>query len=1043
MAAVDAAAEAFARVAGGSSCDWRGVAAQLADAGRSCKSAEAFREEATKFARGFAQEPRERLEALWRTLASADADDDATTQPGSQFVGREAGAEEDDFDRSYYDAADGPEFLGDEAKWTARQARMEREQQPRRSLASRLHAEDRARQQSAWEEELMFRSGVKRGRHVDVDAHTETDVRTVVLVRNLRPAFLREGDLVRRLDAAGHAETAAVVVDENSDMAMAASRGSPAVKRIREQLARTRMKHKFWELGGSKMGAAIGQGGQVANYGQDQEEAADFDLDKVAPSKPAQEASQEGAQGPGTSGAVALPQDKQAQSLQTSDQALDAREKIQQVRENLPVRQVRDELLRVIRSNQVIVVVGETGSGKTTQLTQYLREDGYTRSSTGARLLVACTQPRRVAAMSVAKRVAEEAGCPLGGTVGYAIRFEDCTSPETEIKYMTDGVLMRETLSSPDLDKYSCVVMDEAHERSLFTDVLFGVLKGVVQRRLDFKLIVTSATMDADKFSRFFGGCATFHIPGRTFEVETYFAKSVVPDFVEAAVKQALEIHLSSPPGDILIFMTGQEDITATCQLLADRIESLGEGVPELLLLPMYSQLPADLQAKIFERAKAGQRKCIVSTNIAETSLTVDGIRYVIDSGMCKLKVFNPRVGMDALRVTPVSQANANQRAGRAGRTARGFCWRMYTENQFVHELLPAQVPEIQRTNLGNVVLLLKTIGVRDLLSFDFMDPPPKENIVDSMYQLWVLGALDGAGELTALGTQMAKYPLDPPLAKMLISARELGCAEDMLTVVSMLSVPEVFYRPAERAEESDQARERFFVPESDHLTLCNVYNLSKRQGFNAGWCAKHFIHRKAVLKAHEVREQLQSMVPAPPHGVKAVSGTPAWDLVRKAICSAYFVQAARLKSITEYVNLLNGASAALHPSSAICGIGETPDYVVYHELVLTSKEYMRTVTAIDPHWLAELGPMFFSIKGHEHLGRHDIGGKMVAGADSEDGTGHGSSSSRPAAAGAHALSGASVRASSASSGSGAADVQFGRSKPMAKRRNKKKRFGL
>ncbi|CAM9647724.1 unnamed protein product, partial [Discosporangium mesarthrocarpum] len=328
-------------------------------------------------------------------------------------------------------------------------------------------------------------------------------------------------------------------------------------------------------------------------------------------------------------------------------------------REFLPIFQVRDDLLRVIQDNQVVIIVGETGSGKTTQMTQYLNEAGYTNFGK-----VGCTQPRRVAAMSVAKRVSEEMNVALGEEVGYAIRFEDVTSEKTVIKYMTDGVLLRESLREKDLDSYSCIVMDEAHERSLNTDVLFGTLKNVVRTRRDLKLVVTSATLDANRFSNFFGGVPVYNIPGRTFHVDKFFAKTPQEDYVDAAVKQALQIHLSQPPGDILIFMTGQEDIESTCEVMADRLGSLDGGdKPPLLLLPMYSQLPADLQAKIFDSASEGVRKCIVSTNIAETSLTVDGIRYVIDCGYCKLKVYNPKIGMDALQVTPISQANANQRS--------------------------------------------------------------------------------------------------------------------------------------------------------------------------------------------------------------------------------------------------------------------------------------------------------------------------------------------------------------------------------------------
>ncbi|CAA7388058.1 unnamed protein product [Spirodela intermedia] len=620
---------------------------------------------------------------------------------------------------------------------------------------------------------------------------------------------------------------------------------------------------------------------------------------------------------------------------------------------------------QVVRENQVIVVVGETGSGKTTQLTQYLHEDVYTKGA-----IIGCTQPRRVAAMSVAKRVSEEMETDLGDKVGYAIRFEDVTSPNTVIKYMTDGVLLRETLKDADLDKYRYAPSDSSqyfiffgifctldlfnlmddgtHERSLSTDVLFGILKKVVSRRRDFKLIVTSATLNAEKFSNFFGSVPIFHIPGRTFPVNILYSQTPCEDYVEAAVKQALTIHLTSPPGDILIFMTGQDEIEASCYALAERIQQLvsssSRAVPELSILPIYSQLPADLQAKIFQPAAAGARKCIVATNIAETSLTVDGILYVIDSGYGKMKVYNPRMGMDALQVFPVSRAAADQRAGRAGRTGPGTCYRLYTESAYLNEMLPNPVPEIQRTNLGNVVLLLKSLRVDNLLDFDFMDPPPQENILNSMYQLWVLGALNNVGGLTEIGWRMVEFPLDPPLAKMLLMGDRLRCTDEVLTIVSMLSVPSVFFRPKDRAEESDAAREKFFVPESDHLTLLNVYQQWRVNQYRGDWCNDHFLHVKGLRKAREVRSQLLDILKT--LQIPLVSCGMDWDVVRKAVCSAYFHNAARLKGVGEYVNCRNGTPCHLHPSSALYGLGYTPDHVVYHELVLTTKEYMQCATA-------------------------------------------------------------------------------------------------
>ena len=563
----------------------------------------------------------------------------------------------------------------------------------------------------------------------------------------------------------------------------------------------------------------------------------------------------------------------------------------------------------------------------------------------------------------MAKRVADEVGCALGDRVGYAIRFEDCTSAQTEIKYMTDGVLLRETLREPDLDSYSCIIMDEAHERSLHTDVLFGILKKVVARRRDFRLIVTSATLNAEKFAAFFGSVPTFTIPGRTFPVDVLFGKTPAEDYVEAAVKQALAIHLGHPAGDILIFLTGQEEIEAACSALADRLEQLAElgTTPPMSILPIYSQLPADLQAKIFQAAPDGVRKCVVSTNIAETSLTLDGILYVVDSGMCKLKVYNPRMGMDSLQVFPCSRAAVDQRKGRAGRTGPGVCYRLFTEAAYKHEMLQNTVPEIQRTNLGNVVLLLKSLNVENLLDFDFMDPPPVENLLNSMFQLWVLGALDGQGALTPLGAKMVEFPVDPPLAKMLLMGEQLGCSTEVVTVVAMLSVPSPFFRPKDREEASDAAREKFFVPESDHLTLLNVYMQWKNHGCRADWCSTHFLHAKGLAKAREVRAQILEIMKQ--QRVQLLSAGTDWDIARQAICSAYFHNAARMKGIGEYVNCLSGMPCHLHPSSALYGLGHTPEYIVYHELVMTSKEYMQCVTAVEPHWLAEQGPMFFTIK--------------------------------------------------------------------------------
>ncbi|KAI0514840.1 P-loop containing nucleoside triphosphate hydrolase protein [Xylaria bambusicola] len=805
----------------------------------------------------------------------------------TEFDGPEPLVSQEDqlaLDRDWYGGDEtGGHIFGDDShnpfgsydtSWVEQQQREA--QMIERKAGKQMNARQLQRQKDndAWETNRMLTSGVaqRRGLGDDFDDDNE-GTRVHLLVHDLKPPFLDGRTVFTK-----QLEPVPAVRDYQSDMAVFSRKGSRVVKERRQQRERQKQAQDATNMAGTTLGNLMGV----------KEDEGDSALPIATEDDQAKNSNS-----------------KFSEVMKKNDGASNFSQSktLKEQREFLPAFAVREDLLRVIRDNQVVIVVGETGSGKTTQLTQFLYEDGY-----GKQGMIGCTQPRRVAAMSVAKRVAEEMEVKLGSTVGYAIRFEDCTN----------GVLLRESLNERDLDRYSCVIMDEAHERALNTD-----------RRRDLKLIVTSATMNSKRFSDFFGGAPEFTIPGRTF-----------PDYVDQAVQQVLSIHVSMGPGDILVFMTGQEDID---------------------ILPIYSQMPADLQAKIFDRAPPGVRKCIVATNIAETSLTVDGIMYVVDAGFSKLKVYNPRMGMDTLQITPISQANAGQRAGRAGRTGPGRAFRLFTEKAFKDELYIQTIPEIQRTNLSNTVLLLKSLGVRDLLDFDFMDPPPQDTITTSMFDLWALGALDNLGELTDLGAKMNAFPMDPSLAKLLIMSEQYGCSEEMLTIVSMLSVPNVFYRPKERQEESDAAREKFFVPESDHLTYLHVYSQWKSNGHSDGWCTRHFLHPKSLRRAKEIRDQLLDIMKM--QKMEMVSCGTDWDIIRKCICSGYYHQAAKVKGIGEYINLRTSVTVQLHPTSALYGLGFLPDYVVYHELILTSKEYMSTVTSVDPHWLAELGGVFYSVK--------------------------------------------------------------------------------
>ncbi len=866
----------------------------------------------------------------------------AATPRQREFDGPEPGVNDPDavnaLDRDWYGGDDdlgGHTFgddshnpFGDDSGWAAqeREAAMVEKKVGQFSRGMGARQLQKQKDVDAWETNRMLTSGVAQRRDMGADFEDDQEATRVhLLVHDLRPPFL-DGRTIftKQLDPVP------AVRDAQSDMAVFSRKGSRVVKERRQQRERAKQAQEATNVAGTALGNLMG--------------VKDEDTDSALPIAREEEVKPQNT-------------NKFSDHLKKSEGAssFSQSKSLREQREYLPAFAVREELLRVIRDNQVVIVIGETGSGKTTQLTQFLYEDGFGKTG-----MIGCTQPRRVAAMSVAKRVSEEMEVKLGSTVGYAIRFEDCTSKETVIKYMTDGVLLRESLNEPDLDRYSCVIMDEAHERALNTDVLMGLFKKILQRRRDLKLIVTSATMNSKRFSDFYGGAPEFTIPGRTFPVDVMFHRSPVEDYVDQAVQQILAIHVGKPAGDILVFMTGQEDIEATCELTRERLDALNDP-PQLSILPIYSQMPADLQAKIFDRAAPGVRKCIVATNIAETSLTVDGIMYVVDAGYSKLKVYNPRMGMDTLQITPISQANASQRSGRAGRTGPGQAYRLFTEKAFKDEMYIQTIPEIQRTNLSNTVLLLKSLGVKDLLDFDFMDPPPQDTITTSLFDLWALGALDNLGELTELGRKMNAFPMDPSLAKLLIMSEEYGCSEEMVTIVSMLSVPNVFYRPKERQEESDAAREKFFVPESDHLTYLHVFTQWKANGYSDGWCIRHFLHSKSLRRAKEVRDQLLDIMKM--QNMAMVSSGTDWDVIRKCICSGYYHQAAKVKGIGEYINLRTSVTVQLHPTSALYGLGFLPDYVVYHELILTSKEYMSTVTSVDPHWLADLGGVFYSVK--------------------------------------------------------------------------------
>ncbi|KAH9247382.1 hypothetical protein BASA81_015010 [Batrachochytrium salamandrivorans] len=512
-------------------------------------------------------------------------------------------------------------------------------------------------------------------------------------------------------------------------------------------------------------------------------------------------------------------------------------QKILAQRHHLPVHKQRKEFLALIRQHQVLVLVGETGSGKTTQIPQFLVYDEQPQQ-TGK--LIACTQPRRVAAMSVAKRVADEMDVKLGDEIGYSIRFEECTSKRTLLKYMTDGMLLREAMNDPLLSRYSCIILDEAHERTIATDILMGLIKRICSARSDLKVVI-------------------------------YYTPEPERDYLEAAIRTVLQIHSCEPQGDILLFLTGEEEIEEACRKIRGEAEGLAATSPSLIgdvkVVPLYSSLPPAMQQRIFEDApptKAGRppgRKIVVSTNVAETSLTIDGIVYVIDPGFSKQNVYNPRVRVSSLLVSPISKASAQQRSGRAGRTQPGKCFRLYTEKAFLEDLQEQTYPEILRCELGSIVLQLKKLKIDDLVHFDFMDAPAPETMMRALEVLNYLGALDDEGDLTSLGEIMAEFPLEPTLAKMVIASPKFQCSNEILTSLQCY-LPQVHScAPMINAAKLMLRKLSLITLMGDHLTLLNVFHAYLESGCDQKWCYNNYLNARSLKNAENVRSQLERVM--------------------------------------------------------------------------------------------------------------------------------------------------------------------------------------
>jgi len=618
----------------------------------------------------------------------------------------------------------------------------------------------------------------------------------------------------------------------------------------------------------------------------------------------------------------------------------------------LPVSQRRAEIAEAIRDHQVVVVAGETGSGKTTQLPKICLELGR-----GERGMIGHTQPRRLAARTVAERIAAELRAPLGQTVGYQVRFTDRVSRDTQVKLMTDGILLAELARDRTLRRYDTIIIDEAHERSLNVDFLLGYLARLLPRRPDLKLILTSATIDPERFSRHFGGAPVVEVSGRTYPVEVrYRPLAEDPDDDRdqtQGILDAVDELCREGPGDILVFLSGEREIRDTADALRRHSFPRSPGGGEVL--PLYARLAAAEQHRVFQ-AHAG-RRVVLATNVAETSLTVPGIRYVVDPGTARISRYSHRSKVQRLPIEPISQASANQRKGRCGRTADGICIRLYSEDDFAARSEFTE-PEILRTNLASVILQMTALRLGDVAAFPFIDPPDRRSVKAGVDLLAELGALDG-GRLTNTGRQLAQVPADPRLARMLLEAGRRGCAREVLVIVAALSIQDPRERPSDKQEAADTQHRRFADPGSDFLSWLNLWRYLHEQQSSLSsnqfrrLCRAEFLNYLRVREWQDLHGQLRAVVRDLGIKLNRAEAEPDADRIHAALLAGLLSHVGLKQGDTREYLGARGTRFAIFPGSALAR--KPPQWVMAAELVETSRLWAREVARIQPEWAEEL----------------------------------------------------------------------------------------
>ncbi len=614
----------------------------------------------------------------------------------------------------------------------------------------------------------------------------------------------------------------------------------------------------------------------------------------------------------------------------------------------LPVSAARERILQALAQHQVVILAGDTGSGKTTQLPKLCLELGR-----GVHGMIGHTQPRRIAAQAVAARIAEELGTAGATLVASQVRFADRSTPDTLVKLMTDGILLAEIAADRQLERYDTIIIDEAHERSLNIDFLLGYLQRLLPRRPDLKLVITSATIDVARFAQHFAGAPVIEVAGRTYPVELWYRPlpeddADLPAAIVAAVAELIAHERGSAHagrGDILVFHAGERDIRETALALRK------SGLPHIEVLPLYSRLSQAEQARVLRPGARGGRRIVLATNVAETSLTVPGIRYVIDPGLARISRYSVRSKVQRLPIEPVSRASADQRKGRCGRLSDGICVRLYSEQDFLARPEFTD-PEILRTGLASVVLQMQALGLGEIARFPFLDPPEQRQINDGLRLLEELGALDRRGGLSRIGRQLARLPVDPRVARMLLAAAELGVLAEMLVVSAFLSIQDPRERPVERQQAADESHRRFACPTSDFVSVLRLWEYveERRQALNASqWrrlCQREFLSFLRLREWRDIHHQLR--LTCRELGLTENHAPAAEEALHRAVLAGMLTHIGTRTEERDYEGV-RGRRFAIHPGSAV--FRKAPRWIVAAELVETTRVYARGVAAVEPEW--------------------------------------------------------------------------------------------